>query len=57
MADSANTLPVMTDEQRRKNLEKAAAARKERKVLLDLVREGTISFERHPPIRNTGVFP
>lgn len=46
MADSANTLPVMTDEQRRKNLEKAAAARRERKALLDLVREGTVSFEK-----------
>lgn len=46
MADSVNTLPVMTDEQRRKNLEKAAAARKERKALLDLVREGTVSFEK-----------
>ena len=46
MADSVNTLPVMTDEQRRKNLEKAAAARRERKALLDLVREGTVSFEK-----------
>lgn len=44
MADSADTLPVMTDEQRRKNLEKAAAARKERKALLDLVREGSVTF-------------
>lgn len=46
MASSTNTLPVLTDEQRRKNLEKAAAARKERKALLDLVREGTVSFEK-----------
>lgn len=44
MADSADTMPVMTDEQRRKNLEKAAAARKERKALLDLVREGSVTF-------------
>lgn len=46
MADSANTLPVLTDEQRRKNLEKAAAVRKERKVLLDLVRDGSVTFEQ-----------
>ena len=46
MADSANTLPVLTDEQRRKNLEKAAAVRRERKELLNLVREGTVSFEK-----------
>lgn len=46
MADSANTLPVLTDEQRRKNLEKAAAVRRERKVLLDLVREGSVTFEQ-----------
>jgi len=46
MADSVNTLPVMTDEQRRKNLEKASAVRKERKALLDLVREGAVSFEK-----------
>lgn len=45
MADSANSLPVLTDEQRRRNLEKAAAVRKERKALLDLVREGAVSFE------------
>lgn len=57
MADSVNTLPVMTDEQRRKNLEKAAAARKERKALLDLVREGPSASRRHLPTRNTGVFP
>lgn len=46
MADSTNTLPVLTDEQRRKNLEKAAAVRKERKVLLDLVRDGSVTFEQ-----------
>lgn len=46
MADSANSLPVLTDEQRRRNLEKAAAVRKERKALLDLVREGAVSFEK-----------
>lgn len=46
MADSANTLPVLTDEQRRKNLEKAAAVRKERKVLLDLVRDVSVTFEQ-----------
>lgn len=57
MADSVNTLPVMTDEQRRKNLEKAAAARRERKALLDLVREGTVASRRHLPTRNTGAFP
>lgn len=44
MADSADTLPVMTDEQRRKNLKKAAAVRRERKALLDLVREGSVTF-------------
>lgn len=32
MSDSANKLPVMTDEQRRENLEKATAVRKERKA-------------------------
>ena len=46
MADTANTLPVLTDEQRRANLEKAAAVRKERKVLLDLVRDGSVTFEQ-----------
>ena len=46
MADSANTLPVLTDEQRRKNLEKAALVRKERKALLDLVRGGSVTFEQ-----------
>lgn len=46
VADSADTMPVMTDEQRRKNLEKAAAARKERKALLDLVREGSVTFRQ-----------
>lgn len=46
MADSANTLPALTDEQRRMNLEKAAAARKERKTLLDLVRGGSVTFEQ-----------
>ena len=46
MADSVNTLPVMTDEQRRKNLEKAAVVRKERRALLDLVREGSVTFEQ-----------
>ena len=46
MADSANTLPVLTDEQRRKNLEKAALVRKERKGLLDLVRGGSVTFEQ-----------
>lgn len=45
MSDSADKLPVLTEEQRRENLEKAAAARRERKALLDLVREGTVSFE------------
>lgn len=34
MSDSANKLPVMTDEQRRENLEKATAVRKERKAFL-----------------------
>ena len=46
MADSANTLPVLTDEQRRKNLEKAALVRKERKALLELVRGGSVTFEQ-----------
>lgn len=46
MPDSANKLPVLTDEQRRENLEKAAAARKERKALLDSVRTGSVSFEQ-----------
>lgn len=46
MSDTASKLPVMTDEQRRENLEKAAAARKERKALLDLVRQGSVTFEQ-----------
>ena len=46
MSDSANKLPVMTDEQRRENLEKATAVRKERKALLDLVRQGSVTFEQ-----------
>lgn len=46
MSDSANKLPVLTDEQRRANLEKATAARMERKVLLDLVRQGSVTFEQ-----------
>lgn len=46
MSDSANKLPVMTDEQRCENLEKATAVRKERKALLDLVRQGSVTFEQ-----------
>lgn len=46
MSDSANKLPVLTDEQRRANLEKATAVRKERKALLDLVRQGSVTFEQ-----------
>lgn len=46
MSDTASKLPVLTDEQRRANLEKAAAVRKERKVLLDLVRDGSVTFEQ-----------
>ncbi|WP_147336093.1 hypothetical protein [Collinsella sp. AF20-14LB] len=44
MSDSANKLPALTDEQRRANLEKATAVRKERKALLDLVRQGSVTF-------------
>lgn len=46
MSDSANMLSALTDEQRRRNLEKAAAVRKERKALLDLVRQGSVTFEQ-----------
>lgn len=46
MSDSANKLPVLTDKQRRANLEKATAVRKERKALLDLVRQGSVTFEQ-----------
>lgn len=46
MSDSADKLPVLTEEQRRENLEKAAAARRERKALLDLVRCGSVTFEQ-----------
>lgn len=46
MSDSANKLPALTDEQRRANLEKATAVRKERKALLDLVRQGSVTFEQ-----------
>lgn len=46
MSDSAIKLPVLTDEQRRANLEKATAVRKERKALLDLVRQGSVTFEQ-----------
>lgn len=46
MAESANALPTLTDEQRRENLVKAAEARRERKALLDMVRERSITFEQ-----------
>ena len=46
MSDTASKLPVLTDEQRRANLEKATAIRKERKALLDLVRQGSVTFEQ-----------
>lgn len=46
MSDSADKLPVLTEEQRRENLEKAAAARRERKALLDQVRCGSVTFEQ-----------
>lgn len=57
MSDSANKLPALTDEQRRANLEKATAVRKERKALLDLVRQGSVwASSRLLLTPNTGAF-
>lgn len=56
MSDSANKLPALTDEQRRANLEKATAVRKERKALLDLVRQVPSPSSRLLLTPNTGAF-
>ena len=57
MSDSANKLPVLTDEQRRANLEKLQPSERNAKPCLTWFARVPSPSSRLPLIPDTGVFP